>query len=84
MKNQDFLRQSRTTENDPVRGDFYTFLGIDRRTKLIISHLTDKRDYESTNDFVADLASRVTGIVQITCDGYTTMQRHSWGGQAQH
>lgn len=77
------IRQSRTTEWDTERGDFYTFLAIDRRTKLIISHLTDKRDYGNANDFVADLASRVTGIVQITCDGFTpyvpTLREHLLG-----
>lgn len=64
------IRQNRTTEWDAERGDFYTFLAIDRRTKLIISHLTGKRDYTNTNDFVADLAERVPGVVQITCDGW--------------
>jgi len=77
------LRQSRTTESDQLRGDFYTFLGIDRRTKLIISHLTGKRDYENTDDFAADLASRVTGSVQITCDGWSpyvpTIRKHLLG-----
>ncbi|MGO9478357.1 MAG: IS1 family transposase [Limisphaerales bacterium] len=77
------IRQSRTTPNDPVRGDFFTFLGIDRRTKLIISHLTGKRDYENTNDFASDLASRVTGTVQITCDGWRpyvpTLRAHLLG-----
>jgi IS1 family transposase/transposase-like protein len=77
------VRQARTTPNDPDRGDFYTFLAIDRRTKLIISHLTDKRDYSTTNDFVADLAERVTGIVQITCDAWTpyvpTIRAHLLG-----
>ena len=43
---------------------------LDRRTKLIISHLTGKRDYSNTNDFVADLAERVDGVVQITTDGW--------------
>jgi len=64
------IRQSRTTEWDTERGDFYTYLALDRRTKLIISHLTGKRDYSNTNDFVADLAERVPGVVQITCDGW--------------
>ena len=77
------VRQARTVPNDPVRGDFYTFLAIDRRTKLIISHLTDKRDYTSTNDFVADLAERVPGIVQITCDAWApyvpTIRAHLLG-----
>jgi transposase-like protein/IS1 family transposase len=77
------VRQSRTTEWDTERGDFFTFLGIDRRTKLIISHLTGKRDYTNTNDFVADLASRVSGVVQITCDGWSpyvpTIRAHLLG-----
>ena len=64
------IRQARTTERDTERGDFFTFLAIDRRTKLVISHLTGKRDYTNTNDFVADLAERVPGVVQITCDGW--------------
>ena len=65
------IRQSRTTPEDELRGDFCTFFGIDRRTKLIISHLTGKRDYSNTNDFVADLAGRVDGVVQIICDGWS-------------
>ncbi len=77
------IRQSRTVEWDALRGDFYTFLAIDRRTKLIISHLTGKRDYSNTNDFVADLAERVPGVVQITCDGWNaypdTIRHHLLG-----
>ena len=68
---------------DTERGDFYTFLALDRRTKLIISHLTGKRDYSNTNDFVADLAERVDGVVQITCDGWKpyvpTLRTHLLG-----
>jgi IS1 family transposase len=51
------------------RGDQYTFLALDLRTWLIISHFTGKRDIASTDCFVADLASRIVGRVQITCDG---------------
>jgi len=76
-------KQSRTSLWETERGDFYTFLAIDRRTKLIISHLTDKRDYTATNDFAADLASRVSGIVQITTDGWSaypdTIRAHLLG-----
>jgi transposase-like protein/IS1 family transposase len=77
------VRQSRTTQWDTERGDFYTFLALDRRTKLIISQHTGKRDYENTNDFVADLASRVHGVVQITSDGWSaypdTIRAHLLG-----
>jgi hypothetical protein len=38
---------------------------------LIFSLLTGKRDYENTNHFVADPVSRVSGVVQITSDGWT-------------
>ena len=65
-----FSRQDRRKAENQFKGDFYTFIGIDRRTKLIVSHLTDKRTQEATHSFVRDLASRVPGIVQITCDGW--------------
>jgi transposase-like protein/IS1 family transposase len=64
------IRQSRIAAGETERGDFYTFLALDARTKLIISHHTGKRDYENTDAFVADLASRVKGRVQITSDGW--------------
>ena len=64
------IRQSRIVVGETERGDFYTFLGLDARTKLIISYHTGKRDYENTDTFVADLASRVKGRVQITTDGW--------------
>jgi len=65
-----FSREDRRKASNQFRGDFYTFIGVDRRTKLIVSHLTDKRTYTATDRFVEDLASRVPGIVQITCDGW--------------
>lgn len=64
------IRQSRTTPDDQERGDFYTFLALDARTKLIVSHHTSKRDYENTEAFGADLGSRIVGRVQITTDGW--------------
>ncbi|HEX4120967.1 MAG TPA: IS1 family transposase [Verrucomicrobiae bacterium] len=65
------VRQNRTTPDDKERGDFYTFLAVEARNKLIISHYTGKRDGESTDIFVKDLASRITGRVQITSDAFT-------------
>jgi IS1 family transposase len=45
--------------------------------------LTGKRDYSNTNDFVADLAERVPGVVQITTDGWSaypdTIRAHLLG-----
>jgi transposase-like protein len=64
------IRQSRTTPADTERGDFYTFLRIATREKLIIGYCTGKRDGETTDVFVKDLASRINGRIQITSDGF--------------
>jgi transposase-like protein/IS1 family transposase len=64
------VRQSRTTESDTERGDFYTFLGVAAREKLIVSYETGKRDVPSTQAFVSDLAERIPGRIQVTTDGF--------------
>jgi transposase-like protein/IS1 family transposase len=52
----------------PERGDAYTFLAIDRKSKLILSHLTAKRHYENGLAFIQDLKTRVAGRFQLTSD----------------
>jgi IS1 family transposase len=64
------IRQSRTTPDDMERGDFYTFLGIAAREKLIFSYCTGKRDGATTEVFVKDMASRIPGRIQVTSDGW--------------
>lgn len=64
------IRQSHTTEADTERGDFYTFLGIAAREKLIFSYSTGKRNGQTTEAFVKDMASRVPGRIQVTSDGW--------------
>jgi len=49
-------------------GDQYTFLGIDRASKLILSHTVGKRDYPTTLRFVQDIKKRVDGRIQLTSD----------------
>ena len=63
-------KQRRTTLDDIERGDFFTFLSIDRDSKLIINWKTDKRNYEVASDFLRDLKSRMMGRFQLTTDGY--------------
>ena len=64
------IRQSRTTALDTERGDFYTFLGITTREKLIVSYCTGKRDGRTTDTFVKDFAARIQGRIQVTTDGF--------------
>jgi IS1 family transposase/transposase-like protein len=63
-------RQFRTTLDDPENGDFYSFIGMDAATKLIVHHYTGKRTVESTNEFVSVLGQRVLGRPQVTSDGW--------------
>lgn len=63
-------RQGDTTE----RGDFYTFLGITAREKFIVSYHTGKRTFHNTDVFVADLAKRIPGRIQVTSDSFRPYQ----------
>jgi IS1 family transposase len=65
------LRQIRTIPEDTEHGDFYTFLALEARTKLIMAYHTGKRDYANTDAFIEDMADRIVGRVQITCDGWS-------------
>lgn len=53
-------------------GDCYTFTAIDPETKLMPCWLVGQRTRECTDDFIADLASRLSGRVQLTTDGLKT------------
>jgi IS1 family transposase len=71
----------RTTPYDLERGDFFTYLSVDRASKLIINWHTSKRNNENTLAFLNDLKARVRGHFQLTTDafaGYVT--RGSAGG----
>ncbi|MGA3284141.1 MAG: hypothetical protein ABSD57_06760 [Verrucomicrobiota bacterium] len=72
-------KQRHTTLNDVERGDFFTFLSIDRDSKLIINWKTDKRNYEAADDFLLDLKARVLDRFQLTTDGYNGYCRRLGG-----
>ena len=57
---------------DPKVGDAYTFVGIERNTKLILAwHLGD-RDTANTEAFTEKLNHATSGHFQITTDGLAT------------
>ena len=64
-----YCKQANADPDNFEIGEQYTYLAVDRETKLIISHLVGKRTRMNTNDFMADLASRLTGRTQLTTDG---------------
>ena len=51
-------------------GDVYTWTAIDADSKLAISWLVGRRDYDYAEAFMSDLASRLSERVQLTSDGY--------------
>lgn len=51
-------------------GDTWTWTAIDADLKLIVSWLVGARDAEYANAFIADVAERVTGRIQLTSDGH--------------
>jgi IS1 family transposase len=68
-------KQKKVNKLDPAdatKGDTYTYLAIDRQSKLIVSWLTGKRNWGNTVQFIAELAARLAdGVVpQISTDGW--------------
>lgn len=51
-------------------GDAYTWTAIDADTKLAISWLVGRRSSEYAEAFIADMASRLVGRIQLTTDGH--------------
>lgn len=56
-------------DDNPTLGDVWTFCAIDSDTKIVPSFKVGKRDAETANAFVSDIASRITNRAQISSDG---------------
>ncbi len=68
-------------------GDVYTWTAIDADTKLAISWLVGRRDGEYAEAFIADLASRLQGRIQLTTDGhgvYVNAIEKAFGGSVDY
>src|SRR6266852_4497676 len=57
------------SSDDPSMGDAWTFCSLDSETKLVPAFKVGKRDSDTANAFVADLASRMRNRVQLSSDG---------------
>lgn len=57
-------------DNPEGYGDVWTFVALDPETKLVPTfHVANRRDWENTNTFVHDLASRMKNRIQLSSDG---------------
>src|SRR6266850_1493312 len=55
---------------DPKVGDAYTFVGIERNTKLILAWHLGERGMEDTEAFTEKLNEATSGYFQLTTDGF--------------
>lgn len=67
MKEKTKLRRKVT---DPEMGDAYTFVGMERTSKLVLAWHLGRRTTQDTNVFVAKLASATAGSYQLSTDGW--------------
>lgn len=65
-------RQIQPSDNPYAVGDFWTFVAVDADTKLIPSFRVGKRDFETCNEFICDLSSRLANRVQLSTDALKT------------
>lgn len=69
-------KQANTTAEDEFRGDQYTYLSIDRNTKLIVNWLVGKRTSENAHAFMQDLKLRIENRFQLSTDGFSGYTGH--------
>jgi transposase-like protein/IS1 family transposase len=55
---------------DPHKGDAYTFVGIERNTKLVLAWHLGARGIEDTEAFTEKLNDATSGYFQLTTDGW--------------
>ena len=65
-----YSKQQNTPKDDFERGEQFTFLSIDRRSKLILNWYVGKRTAINANDFLTDLQKRVANRFQLTTDNW--------------
>lgn len=57
-------------DDDQNLGDAYTFVAIERHTKLVLNIAMGKRDQATTDVFIEGLRHATSGKFQITTDGF--------------
>lgn len=82
-------KQRHLTRNDnPFRtGDVWTYVAIDRDTKLIPSYFVGKRNAKNTCAFIKDLSSRLANRVQLSSDAlkqYVAAVEESFGADVDY
>ncbi len=75
------------SNDDPTKGDVWTFCAIDAETKLMPAFKIGKRNHLTANAFVSDVASRLKNRPQISTDGlkaYVEAVEQSFGSEVDY
>ncbi|MDQ3332281.1 MAG: hypothetical protein M3552_16795 [Planctomycetota bacterium] len=51
-------------------GDCYTYIGVDRESKLILAYHVGRRTFEDADTFAMNLRRAITGRPQVSTDGF--------------
>lgn len=70
-----FSKPQNTKVGDFEHGEQFTYLSMDKESKLIINWRVGKRNGQNTLAFMQDLKSRMAGHFQLTTDAYTGYRR---------
>ena len=74
--------------DDPNRlGSVWTFCAIDSDSKIVPSFKVGRRDSQTTNAFIDDLASRLNNRIQLASDGfapYVDAVEQAWGADVDY
>jgi transposase-like protein/IS1 family transposase len=62
--------KKRKLNTDPMLGDAYTFVAIERHTKLVVAWHLGRRTVKHTVDFTEKLYEATSGRFQLTTDGF--------------
>lgn len=62
-------KQKNTRSNELNAGDTWTYVAMDIDTKVVPCFRVGKRDQNTTNEFIDDLAMRMKNKIQISSDG---------------
>jgi IS1 family transposase len=74
-------------DDNPEFGDVWTFCAIDSETKIVPTFLCGKRNADTANAFVQDIASRMRNRVQISTDAlraYVEAVEQSFGADVDY
>jgi transposase-like protein/IS1 family transposase len=63
-------KEKRNANGDPLRGDAYCFVAIERNTKLVLTWHLGRRTTRDTEAFTEKLNEATAGNFQITTDGF--------------